>query len=273
MPTLTPADVQQIAAGPFFAVPRTQTMTSAGPVDLPILYYDNSHILALFTGDPDAVTSKLEGTGLVPALHVGNKPLIILAMYEYRHTSIGPYNEVGAGIAVYREEHGKTRSPLKWLDLLRPADRRDQGAYVLDLPVSTEAACAAGSEIWGYPKFVAPIPFELGGGRCLCGVEDPDDGSTIMEFSGRAIPTLPIPPSPLVLYSHNDGVMLRAHVDVRNGMRVHLPGGARLTIGESHHRMAGNLRDVGLDGATPLVVASTDKFQSRLNAGLALDAH
>jgi hypothetical protein len=55
------------------------------------------------------------------------------------------------------------------------------------------------------------------------GVEDPDDGSTFMEFSARAIPTIPIPSAPLVTYSHNDGVMLRTHVYVRNGARTHPP--------------------------------------------------
>lgn len=270
MPSMTRQEVQQIAADPFFAVPQTEFDTSVGPVKLPILYYDNSHILALFKGDPDAVSAMLEGTGLVPALHVGKKPLIIVAMYEYRETSIGPYNEVGVGVAVYREGYEGSRSPLKWVELIMPPGRRDQGAYVLDLPVTTQAAFAAGSELWGYPKFVAPIPFELGAGRCRCAVEDPDDGSTIMEFAGKAFPTLPIPPSPLVLYSHKDDQMLRAHVDVRNGLQVHAPGKVRLTVGASKHRMANNLRDLGLDGAKPLVVASTDKFQSRLNAGLVL---
>ncbi|WP_036408541.1 acetoacetate decarboxylase family protein [Mycobacterium gastri] len=263
-------ETSELASDAFFAVPRTTVSTSAGDVELPILYYDNSHVIAVFAADPAGVAAKLEGTGLVPALHVGNRPVVLCAMYEYRLTSIGPYNEVGIGIAVYPEGHRSGPLPTRWLELLRPPDRRDQGAYVIDLPVTTEAARAAGSEIWGYPKFVAPIQFSLGGGRFSCGVEDPDDGSTIMEFSGRAIPTIPIPPSPLVLYSHNHGAMIRTHVDLRNGMRAHLPGGIKMKVGGSHHRMANNLRDIGLDGAVPLAVASTNRFQSRLNNGIAL---
>lgn len=265
MSTIVPTD---FAHEPFFAVPTTPATTSAGDVELPILYYDNSNVFALFSADPDAAAEKLAGTGLVPALHVGNRPVVAVALYEYREASIDPYNEVGVGLLV-TPQSGRRKRPLTgWADLLRSPDRREQGAYILDLPVTTAQACAAGSEIWGYPKFVAPISFELGGGRFSSVTEDPEDGSTIMELSGRAVPVLPTPPMPLVLYSFNNGEMLRTNVDLRNGMQAHLPGGLKLRVGQSKHRMANNLRDLGLDGARPFAVASTDRFQSRLNAGV-----
>lgn len=267
MSTLSSA---RYAADPFFAVPTTKTTTSAGEVELPILYYDDSNVFALFTADPDGVAAKLAGTGLIPALRIGRRPVVAIGLYEYRQTSIGSYNEVGVGILVYPERYKRSRSVTGWTQLLRHPDRRDQGAYIIDLPVTTEAARAAGSEIWGYPKFVTPISFALGGGRFSSVVEDPDDGSTIMEFSGRARPVLPTPPLPLVLYSRREGVMLRTHVDLRNGTRAHLPGGIRLQVGQSRHRMAINLRELGLEGARPLVVVSTTRFQSRLNAGAAI---
>ncbi|TSD99714.1 hypothetical protein FOS14_10610 [Skermania sp. ID1734] len=260
------------AQEPFFAVPTTTVSTSTGAVDLPILYYDNSNVFALFSADPDAVADKLAGTGLVPAIHFGHRPVVAVALYEYRQTSIGPYNEVGVGILVNPEGSKRHRPLTGWTQLLRSPDRREQGAYILDLPVTTREACAAGSEIWGYPKFVAPISFELGGGRFSSVTEDPDDGSTIMELSGRAVPVLPTPPMPLVLYSFNHGAMVRTNVDLRNGMQAHLPGGLKLRVGTSRHRMANNLRDLGLDGARPFAVASTDRFQSRLNAGVAYAA-
>ena len=68
------------------------------------------------------------------------------------------------------------------------------------------------------------------------GIEDPDDGTTIMEFSSPTRTTR----APC------------SERDVRNGERAHLPGGTSLRVGESHHRMANNLRDLGLDGAAPL---------------------
>ena len=149
MSTLSPA---QIAGDPFFAVPTMKTTTSAGDVELPILYYDNSCVFALFTADPDGVAAKLAGTGLIPALRIGQRPVVAMGLYEYRQTSIGSYNEVGIGILVYPERYKRSRSVAGWAQLLRRPDRRDQGTYVIDLPVTTQAACAAGSEIWGYPS-------------------------------------------------------------------------------------------------------------------------
>lgn len=260
----------QIAGDPFFAVPTTKTTTSAGEVELPILYYDSSCVFALFAADPDGVAATLAGTGLIPALRIGRRPVVAVGLYEYRDTSIGPYNEVGVGIPVYPERYERSRSVTGWTQLLRRPDRRHQGVYIIDLPVTTLAACAAGSEIWGYPKFVARISFTLGGGHFASVVEDPEDGSTIMEFTGRARPLLPTPAMPLVLYSHNEGTMLRTNVDLRNGMQAHLPGGIRLKVGQSRHRMANNLRELGLDGARPLAVSSTTRFQSRLNAGVSV---
>jgi len=253
---------------PFFAVPTTTHTTSAGKVDLPILYYDGSNVVALFAAEADAVAAHLDGTGLEPALHIGTKPAIALALYEYRQTAIGSYNEVGVAIPVYPKGKGTALPLAGWTQLFRRPDQREQGMYIIDLPVTTQIACAAGREFWGYPKFVTPISFTLGGGRLSCCVEDPEDGSTIMEISGAAVSSLPVPALPLVLYSMRDGELVRATVEPRGGMRAHLPSGMRLKVGSSHHRMAENLRDLGLDGARPIAVLSTTRFQSRLNAGV-----
>jgi hypothetical protein len=254
----------EVTADPFFSVPVDRKPYSGGEIDVPIRYYDGSNVFAVFAADPAAVDDKLAGTGLIPALRIGRRPLVALSIYEYRQTSIGPYNEVGLAILVYPERFRRSRSVLGWRDVLRRPDRRDQGVYITDLPVTTPDACAAGCEIWGFPKFVAPISFDLGGGHFSSTVEDTTDGSTIMEFSGAAKPTVKIPPLPLVCYSEVEGKSVRSSIDVRNGMRAHVPGGIRLKAGRSRHRMANNLRDLGLDGAQPVAVASTDHFQSRL---------
>jgi hypothetical protein len=194
--------------------------------------------------------------------------VVTLGLFEYRETSISPYNEVGVAIFVYPERYGHSRSLAGWAKLLKRPDRRDQGLNVIDLPVTTPDACAAGKEIWGYPKFVTPISFDLRAGKFSSVIRDAGDGPDIMELSGSVGSSFPVPPVPLVLHSHLDGVMQRAHVDVRNGMRVHSPLGLRLQVGPSRHGMAQNLRNLGLDGVRPIGVASTNRFQSRLNAGV-----
>ena len=251
---------------PFFQVPQTTHTTTQGPIDLPILYFDVSMLLAFFVTNRDAVEAKLSGTGLRPALTIGGRALVGIAHYEYRQTGVGSYNEVGLAVPVLPEGAPAPRNPIE--ALYGSVDERHLGFHVLDLPVTTPLANAAGRELWGYPKFVAPIPFRLDRKSFESSVTDPDGGGDIFALSGRLLPSLPAPPMSLVLYSHHQGNLLRTTVKVRGRMNLRPGRSLRLHVGESTHRMARNLRDLGLDGARAALVLDTHRFQSRLNAGV-----
>ena len=188
-----------------------------------------------------------------------------VAHYEYRRTGVGAYNEVGLAVQVLPEGAPAPRNPIQ--ALYGSVDERHLGFHILDLPVTTPLANAAGRELWGYPKFVAPIPFHLDRKSFESSVLDPDGNGDILSLSGRLLPSLPVPPMSLVLYSHHRGNLLRTIVNVRGRTNLRLGRSLQLHVGESTHRMADNLRDLGLDGARPLIVMDTDRFQSRLNAG------
>lgn len=253
---------------PFFQVPRTTHTTTQGPVELPILYFDVSTLLAFFVTERDLVETKLEGTGLRPALTFGNRALVGVAHYEYRKTSIGAYNEVGIGLPVLPEGAPAPRNLIH--ALYGSVDERHLGFHVLDLPVTTPLANAGGRELWGYPKFVTPISFHLDAKGFTSTVMDPDQSGTIFTLSGKLLPALPAPPMSLVLYSHHGGSLLRTTVNVRGRVNARPGRSLSLELGESTHRMADDLRDLGLDGARPLIVLDTHRFQSRLNAGAAI---
>lgn len=249
----------------FFDVPRTSRITSEGPVDLPILYHDVTNVIALLDASLLGVRTVLEGTGLEPAMVVGDRAIVGLSFYEYRRTSVGVYNEVGTAIFVVRR--GEPRPRYGWADLFVAPRRRRIAAYVLDLPVTTAAACAAGREIWGYPKFITPIPFRAEGRDIDAAVEDPEGHGRIVGISGQLGRGLPAPSLDLMTYTFLDGVLIRTHVDVRGHVTLHAPGTTRITVGDSPHRMAENLRTLGLDGARPRLVMKTDRFQSLLHEG------
>ncbi len=250
---------------PFFQVPQTSYSTTQGDVDLPVLYFEASTLLAFFVADGDAVEAKLSGTGLRPVLTIGGRALVGVAHYEYRQTGVGTYNEVGVAIQVLPEGAPAPRNPIQ--GLYGSVDERHLGFHILDLPVTTPLANAAGRELWGYPKFVAPIPFHLDRKSFESSVVDPDGNGDILTLSGRLMPSLPVPPMSLVLYSHHRGDLLRTIVNVRGRTNLRLGRSLQLRVGESTHQMANNLRDLGLDGARPLIVMDTNRFQSRLNAG------
>lgn len=256
---------QQTPNDRFFDGPRTAQRTSEGLVELPILYFDVTNVVALFDADLEGARALLRGTGLVPLVS-GDHATVALSFYEYRHTSVGSYNEVGTALLAVRE--GERPPALGVADLLRPPRRRKLGAYVVDLPVTTAAAWAAGREIWGYPKFVTEIPFLLKDHVFRCSVLDPDhSGEVICEISGNVGPGVPAPPLSLMTYTRLDGTLIRTHVDVRGAVRMRAPGDLVLEVGPSHHHMAEHLRTLGLAGARPRFVTTTDRFQSKLHAG------
>lgn len=248
----------------FFRVPRTVHRTSAGLVDLPILYFDATNVVALFEADRGGAEALLAGTGLVPAMIRGDRAVVGLSFYEYRHTSVGVYNEVGTAIFAARRGDRVMLGGL--LDLYRAPARRTVGAYVVDLPVTTEAANAAGRELWGYPKFVTRIDVRLAGRRFDGTVFDPD-GAEICTLAGNAGFGVPVPPVSLVTFTQLSGQLVRTPIDVRAPTRAHGPGDLALRVGSSRHPMADNLRRLGLDGAAPRLVLSTTRFQSKLWAG------
>jgi hypothetical protein len=254
---------------PFFQYPTTPFETSTGQVELPILYFDTRNYVAMFWLDFGAAQRVMSEPGLQLVRFDGNRALATVACFEYRDTTVGAYNEVGVALAVMPRGLAAPRWPL--MSLYRSPDKRQIGFHILDLPVTTEAACAAGREIWGYPKFITPISFEHGSQGFDSTVEDPIGEGSIMRLAGTGGFGLPAPPLNLVLYSRRpDEKLVRAVVNVRGRVRCQRPGSVRLQVGRSQHPMAQRLRALGLEGARPMVVQHTDAFQSRLNAGAPL---
>jgi hypothetical protein len=251
---------------PFFQYPLTRISTSAGEINMPILYYDCSVVMALFMVDVDRAAPLVRDSGLKVVRVAGDKTLVGVAFYEYRQTAIAAYNEVGVAIAVAPAD---VRVPaLPWRSYVRAPDHNPIGFHIVDLPVTTEAACAAGREVWGYPKFVTPIGFHRHGREFTGVVTDPDDRSELVRVAGRAGLGVRGPLLDLVLYSRHEGQLLRTVVQTRGGAVWCLPGSMRLQLSaSSRHPMTQRLRQFGLDGARPISVSMSDRLQLRLNAG------
>ncbi len=252
---------------PFFDVPRTTQETSAGPVDLPILYYDTSFVFAFFLVDQAAAAAQLDDPDLRMAMNIKDKTLVALANYQYRNSTVGDYGEVGLALPVVPKN---AKPGERWLHPLRDVDNRnrDLGFRVLHLPVTTEAANAAGREIWGLPKFVTPISVNHSGRMIDVSVDDPEGNGSIMTLFGRAGLGCPSPQVPVMLYSRLNEEMLRTTVNGRGPATTRLGGSVKLRIGGSDHPMAHTLRELGMDGLSPFAVHTTHSSQSRLNAGV-----
>lgn len=246
----------------FFSVPRESVNTSAGVVELPILYHRLELLLAFFLVDAVASAELLPGKLCQPVRLPFQKSVAGLAFYRYDETSVGSYNEVGLALAALPAE--VTSSPFSLLDLFRPAVDRNLGFYIVDLPVTTERANAAGREIWGYPKFVTDLPL-LFGSQFYGEVKDPQ-GKNICTLEGPLRQGISLPAFDLVTYTQLGDQRIRTHVDVR-GQFSYAMGDMVLHLGESTHGMAEHLRQLNLSGARPFLVAHSTNWQSRLNKG------
>ncbi len=249
----------------FLNVPTAEARTSLGAVRLPILYADATAVLAFFWVDPARARRALAGTDLEPLRFPGGRALAGLAFYDYRETAIGPYREVGSALAVVPA--GAPSEGLAPLDLLRPGRRRRAGYRILDLPVSTPIADAAGRELWGYPKFVTELPLRVEARAFEGQVLEPGGKAPILALSGTVRWRWPGPSHDLVLYSHLGGRRQRAVVDVSGPLRFSGGGGLRLSLDPGRHRMADTLRDLGLDGARPFAAGCCTRLRARLHGG------
>ncbi len=249
----------------FFDVPKEAVLISSGPIDVPACYFDASNYLALFQVDVDKAAEKLRGFPVQPVL-VSRKAMAVLTFFKFRDTTLGPYHEVGLAILVTLE--GEQQTQISFNDLMEPSCRESLASWVLDLPVTSPLGCAAGCEVWGYPKFIAQLPIELDGDRFHSQVVD-TDGKMIMEMSGQRGYVLSddIPGMAPQTYSMHNGQLLRTKVATRSRCQTAGGGIIQVAIGDSQHGMAENLRDLGLDGETPKVMQTTDDFQSVLFAG------
>ena len=238
----------------FSTVAQTPAKTSAGPCDLPIFYRDASQLGVFFRIELARAQALLEGTSLEPWPLLGKAVGAIYA-WEYRDSSVGVYNEVGLGIQARRR--GARPSLIKLGFDMSAQD--DQGIWVVNLPVTTEAACRAGIELWGYPKYVTPIDTRFS-----------DDGASVrlgdeLELSiGRVRgPRMKLP---VVTYTARAGRLLRTSIAVDHAVRWGRGTSAKLTLlGDGP--TARSINKLGLDGARPVAAFRSDTFRAILPAG------
>lgn len=183
----------------------------------------------------------LEVTGPVPG-----RALMALAACRYDDTDLGPYHEVAVSFVVRRHD-GPARASAT--QRLRELATGMIGVYIHRLPVDQEFSCAAGRDIWGFPKSVTSIDIdEPGPGPAGSGtgtsVRLVDGGSHVLTLSVAAGGRLRLPSQAPPTYSWADGVLRRTTWTTSAEGSSGRIGGATLVLGD--HPMADELRSLGL---------------------------
>jgi hypothetical protein len=183
--------------------------------------------------------SGLEVTGPSPG-----RALMALAVCRYLDTDLDPYHEVAVSFVVRRHDAAPRPSAFQRIGEFF---RGEIGAYIHRLPVDQAFSCAAGRDIWGFPKWITTIDIDEpvpGDRQRATTVRLVDQGRHVLSLtiSGGAPFALPArtPPS----YSFDGEVLRRTPWSTATSGTSGRPGGARLVLGD--HPMADELRSLGL---------------------------
>jgi hypothetical protein len=203
----------------------TSVMVLGREVAIPVEIRSARSWFASF-GVPRAAAARIVApAGLEPVHLPGGRSMLSLAFIRYIDGDLDPYHEVAVAFLV-----------------ADPAGGKGKGAYIHRLPVNQEFTCAAGREIWGFPKFVTPIEIDetSPADHAVLTV----DGEMALTMTVRRGLPAPMRSTALDAFSFREGVLRRTRWELRGtGSRMRL-GGARVELGTGE--IADELRSLGL---------------------------
>jgi hypothetical protein len=196
---------------------------------------------------PAAAAQRLvDPTGLEVTGPVPGRALMALAVCRYDDTDLDPYHEVAVSFVVRRHDAPR---PATTAARLREFGSGAIGAYIHRLPVDQEFTCAAGRDIWGFPKWVTTIDIDepdrgTGGAGTGTTVRLVDDGVHVLTLTMASGGPLKLPSQAPPSYSYRDGVLRRTEWTSSTEGVTGRFGGATLVLGD--HPVADGLRSLGL---------------------------
>lgn len=179
--------------------------------DLPVLYYRDDTAFAYFTGDYKKVSELLPSKNLHPIKVTPNRCIIAIAMFNYIHTSIGSYGEVGFAIPVC---HNK--KPITPLPVLLQSKDPSFGLWVPHIPVSSQIALESGRVEWGFPKFIANMHFETNSKYIECNLSS--DGKKIFDIKVMKKGHLLKETRPIIPFLVKDSKLIKCPIGSWGGM-------------------------------------------------------
>lgn len=140
----------------FKDTPRKTYDLEGIPVDFPILYYDYRAVSCTFTAKIKRLKSILPHPQFEPIQIWPGTGIVSVVAFEYRDTSIGPYNEVAVNVPI-NFPPADFLGKFSALSMMR---KNIYSVYIHQLPVTTESARDGGIYVYNYPKFLAEIDFQ-----------------------------------------------------------------------------------------------------------------
>lgn len=235
------------------AAPATHLVLGRA-VPLPVEVRSAAQASATWSVDADAAQEIVAPTGLTVARGRRGRATCSVAIVDYVDNDLGAYHEVAVAFVVVPHDAAPGARP----------DPRKPVTYIHRLPVDGEFTCAAGREIWGFPKWVTDISWRRRDRSTECVLVDDGDVVLAMQVARGGVP-LPAKPLEMQCYSHLDGVLRRTPwTTTSHGAKLR-PGGAILELGHDHP-MADELRTLGLHERNPLFSITVETMTATFGA-------
>ncbi len=209
--------------------------------DLPILYFRDDFFGLYFACDYKKTKKIMPSDNLYPLMLPNGKAIIVIAAYNYRDTSIGPYGEIPVAIPCVMNEKKSRLSSL--MPLLKESGYPGFGVLVKDLPVTKVMARDAGRGEWGYTKFVADMTFKITPEYFGCSMNDNGTGILDIHVPKRGFRIKD--KKPMTTYSVNENKLIKTIINQTGIKRMSLnTKGASVTFGE--HPVAKSIENLGI---------------------------
>ncbi len=216
-------------------------------VTMPCMVRDARAMHVLYPVDLQ-VAAELVGQALEPVEIQPGKGQLVLGCVDYLDNDLGQYLEVMMVFFV-RPRWGAARR---------------EGTFIYKLPVDGEFTCAAGRQIWGFPKSVERITLQHDGSTATCtlAMEETNVFRLTMPTQG-GIPGK-TPEAEMLTYTYHPTLHAVPFASAGRGVRM-FPGGEGVHLELGAHPLAGELRRLGLP-APPLMAIWTEHFTGRFDA-------
>ena len=218
-------------------------------VTMPVDVRDGSSATVIFDVALDAARA-LAPTGFEVIESAPGRAQVALALIDYKDNDLGSYLEVGTILFV------------------RPDGGGEDGTFITHLPVTEEFTCAAGKQIWGFPKSVEQI--EVTNTDTTSRWVLTMDGELVVDVTVSRGGTDEMAPLPMAAYTLIDG---RPHVtrftQGGSGNRMQFGGGdVVLTLGD--HPIAKELASLNLTPESVVLTTWTERMRARFEEPVAL---
>lgn len=226
---------------PFFKDTQRKALEMEGEsIEFPILYYDFRIISGTFTAKTNKIKKLLPHPNFKPIEIFPGIGMVIIVAFEYRDTSIGPYNEIGLSVPV----KFPPRLAFPGLSAISMMRKNCFSVYIHHLPVTTEIARKGGVHFYNYPKFLSEITFQDQDDRLEVTLREGEE--LIFKMNAKKIPLNRSAQIEFHTYSIKDKMVMHTLVEgwaPQYGVKM-MGNKARLELGT--HRISQEIAELNL---------------------------